>query len=152
MGSNSIEDLEDEKACAILARIVQSQSHSTNAPVTLSADIRQALASAFTTSPELTPVSEGELARQALLVLAEDEGMREIIDTMAVNLPEPSTQYDAGATLAITTAVLFVLQTHFRIECDKKGRWSVMLEKKPTSEVLLKKLVQKFLAYIPGAG
>jgi hypothetical protein len=85
------------------------------------------------------------------LVLAEDEGMREIIDTMVVN-PDLPTQYDAGLTLAITTAVLFVLQTHFRIERDKQGRWSVMLEKKPTSEALLKKLVQKLLAYIPGAG
>jgi hypothetical protein len=152
MASNTIEGLEDEKACAIIARIAQSHPRATEAPVTLSGDIRLALAKALAISPELSPISEGELARQALLVLAEDERMRETIDTMAVNLPEPSTQYDAGLTVAITAAVLFVLQTHIRFERDKQGHWSAKIEKKPTSEVLLKKLMQKLLAYVPGSG
>jgi hypothetical protein len=152
MTSNTIESLEDEKAYAILARIAESHMRATDQPVTLSADVRQALANAFATSAELSPVSEGELARQALLVLAEDERMRETIDMMAVNLPEPSTQYDAGLTVAMTAAVLFALQTHIQLERDKQGHWSVKVEKKPTSEALLKKLVQKLLAYVPGSG
>jgi hypothetical protein len=150
MADNLIETLEDERACEILARIARSALPSGAAPISLSADLRQALANTFHPSPQLTPVSEGELARQALLVLAEDPGMRQAIHDMAISLPETPAQYDAGLTAAITTAVIFVLQSYVSIERDKQGRWSVTFEKKPTSDTLLKGLVQKLLGYVPG--
>jgi len=147
MADNLIETLEDEPACAILTRIARSAPHSQAEPVSWSGDLRRALANTFPPSPRHAVVSEGELARQALLVLAQDPGMRQAIQEMAVN--PPPAQYDAGLTIALTTAVLFVLQSHVRFERDKQGRWSVTFEKKPTSDTLLMGLVQKLLAYIP---
>jgi hypothetical protein len=108
-------------------------------------DLRQALASEFDTNPA-TPVSDGELARQALLVLAEDPDTRDAIETMAAQR-QSLQKFDFGASIALTAAVLIVLQTRIRFERGKDGKCSLLVEKKPTSDALLKGLVQKLLAY-----
>ncbi len=64
--------------------------------------------------------------------------------------PRPvSFSLDPVVTTAVVTAALVVLQTHVRIERDKKGKLSVLIEKKPTKDKLLKPLVQKILSFIP---
>jgi len=82
-------------------------------------------------------------------VLAEDPETRQAIATMAANLPETPSKFDAGATLALATAVLIVLQTHVRFQRDAQGKWTLTIEKKPASDSLLKDLAQKLLAYLP---
>ena len=42
-------------------------------------------------------------------------------------------------------AVLIVLQTHVKFERTPDGKWSLKVEKKPTSDSLLKGLVQKLI-------
>ena len=91
-------------------------------------------------------VSEGELARQALLVLAEDPETRKRIEAMAAGAAGSAQKYDFG-TIGLTAAVLIVLQTHVRFERDSNGTWSLKLEKKPTSDTLLKNLVQKLITF-----
>ena len=68
---------------------------------------------------------------------------------MASNLPETRSRFDAGATLALAAAVLNALQTNVPFQRNERGKWTLTIEKKPTSERLLKGLVQKLLAYLP---
>lgn len=80
--------------------------------------------------------------------MAEDQSAREAIVAL-VSAPPPQ-RFDPASTLAVTAAVLLVLQTHVRFARDKAGQWSLTIEKKPTTESLLKPLVQKLLSLFPG--
>jgi hypothetical protein len=144
--SDIIRKLDDATSQHILGLIARSRATTIAENVDWTSDIRRALASEFEAAPATTPVSDGELARQALLVLAEDTDTRNAIETMA-SQPQSLQKFDLGATIALTTAVLIVLQTHVRFERGTDGKWSLRVEKKPTSEALLKGLVQKLLGY-----
>ncbi len=93
------------------------------------------------------PATPSEVARLTLAVLAEEEAQREAIEMMA-GQPEAERFFDPGAlitTASVVTACLLLLQTHFKIERDKDGKWTFRLEKLPTSDSLLKELMLKLL-------
>ena len=141
-----IRKLDDVTAQRILGVIARSRTAVVPGKIDWTADLRQALASEFDVGPATTPVSDGELARQALLVLAEDPDTRNAIETMAVQ-PQNLQKFDFGASIALTAAVLIVLQTRVKFERGRDGKYSLLVEKKPTSDALLKGLVQKLLSY-----
>jgi hypothetical protein len=140
-----LQKLDDTTAQGILNVITRSRSGIGSEKVDWTSDLRQALVSEFDVK-SASPVSEGELARQALLVLAEDPDTRDAIQTMA-GQPQSLQKFDYGAGIALTAAVLVVLQTHIRFERGTDGKYSVLVEKKPTSDALLKNLVQKLISY-----
>jgi hypothetical protein len=107
----------------------------------------QTLAHEFQLSGESGPVSDGELARQALLVLAEDPETGNAIEAMAASNASAE-KFDFGATLGLTAAVLIVLQTHVRFARNSDGKWNLKIEKKPASDALLKGLVQKLIGFM----
>ena len=145
--------LDDATAQRILASIARAQVGSGAQELAWTGDLRQALAGAFEVSGQpQPPASTGDLARQALLLLAEHPATREAIAAMAEHAPETRERFDLGTTVALTAAVLVVLQTHIRFERDKDGRWSLQVEKGPTSDTLLKPLVEKLLGFAPKAG
>jgi hypothetical protein len=78
-----IRKLDDITAQRILSVITRSRTTMVAGMVDWTADLRQALASEFNTGPATTPVTDGELARQALLLLAEDPDTRNDIETIA---------------------------------------------------------------------
>lgn len=142
-----IQNLDDKQAQLILATIVRSGASSgTQAPL-WNHDLEQALAREFQIETGTAPVSEGELARQALLVLAENPATRTAIETMAANWDNSRQKFEFGASIGITAAVLLVLQTHIKFERNLDGKWSLKVEKKPTSEGLLKALVEKLINF-----
>ena len=71
------------------------------------------------------PISEGDLARQALAFPAQDPAVARAIKDMS---EAPVQQFGIGTSIAVTTAVLIVVTTHVRIERDKDGKWSVPIE------------------------
>lgn len=146
-----IESLNGTHARQILEAIVHHRMAPDTTPNTIPAmtpELRDELASVHDLGGAPIPsVSEGELARQALLVLAEDPATRAAIESMATQPAATLQKYDFGATVAIATAVLLVLQTHYKFERRPDGRWTITLEKKPTSDALLKNLVQKLLGF-----
>ena len=144
-----IGNLDDAAARRILDSIARARLHSGAVELPWTLDLCQALAGAFELPPPRERASDGELARRALLLAAEDPATREAIRIMAANPPETGTRYDPGTSIALATAVLIVLQTHLRFERDKQGKWTLKIEKKPTTEALLKPLVEKLLAYLP---
>lgn len=142
-----IEDLDDRKALNILATIAATlKEKGYKSEWTL--DIGRALQEALQTAPREETVSEGDVARQALLFLAEDPDYREPIRALSRG-PAPE-RFDIGLGIALVPAVLLILQTHVRIKKDKAGKWEILIEKKPTQTNLLKPLVEQLLSWIQG--
>src|ERR1039458_2245788 len=81
--TDTIRNLDDLAAQHILEVIARSPAHNSSEDIPWSSSLRQALVGKFQVQPGTAPVSEGELARQALLVLAEDPQTRQAIETMA---------------------------------------------------------------------
>jgi len=144
--SDAIRNLDDVAAQRILEAIARSHARADNETVRWSPGLAHTLAQEFQLERRTLLVSEGELARQALLVLAEDPETRKRIEAMAVGTAGSAQKFDFG-TMGITAAVLIVLQTHVRFEHNSDGTWSLKLEKKPTSDTLLKGLVQKLITF-----
>jgi hypothetical protein len=92
-------------------------------------------------------VSEGDLARQALLLLADDPQYRETLSVLIEGSPPESFEAVGAGTVALLAAVLVVLQTHVLFERDKDGKIHIKIEKKPTRDSLLNDLVQKLLGF-----
>lgn len=141
-----IQSLDDATARRVLAIFARAQA--TPAEIALTPELRQALRE-FATGPEAVAVSasEGDLARAALLLLADDPQQQPIL-TALIEGPAPA-QFGPVKNAAIIAAVLFVLQLHVKFEYDKDGRWSIEIVKEPTDKTLLMPLVQKLLKYAP---
>jgi len=110
----------------------------------LTPELRAALAH----HPDLQPSSQdkpadGDLARIALALAAEDEQCAEVIANMADH-PAPERFGVVGSALLAST-LLIVLQTYVEFIRNPDGTWSLTLRKKPTDLALLKKLVGALL-------
>ena len=114
-----IASLDDATAHRVLATFARAQANPAEA--TLTPELRQALRE-FATGPEVAavPAGDGDLARAALLLLADDPQQQPIL-TALIEGPAP-TKFGVLETTAVVTAVLLVLQTHVRFERDKDGR------------------------------
>lgn len=141
-----IQQLNDKTAVGILEAIARTRKPAEKAG--WDHNLEQALMQQFSSEPESARPSEGELARQALLLLAEDPQMRTAIETMAANWDRQPQKFDGAASIGITVAVLIILQTHIKFERTSTGKWNLKIEKKPTSDALLKTLVQKLISYM----
>ena len=69
--SDTIRNLDDLAAERILNAIAKSRARTSRKNIPWDSNLRQALVGNFQVKPGAVPVSEGELARQALLVLAQ---------------------------------------------------------------------------------
>lgn len=91
----------------------------------------------------VAPPSGGDLARAALLVLSEQPEYRPGIQALISGPVAES--FGAVEVLSASAIGLLVLQTHFKFERDKSGRYTFKLEKKPTQIELLKKLLDALI-------
>ena len=114
-------------------------------------DIQDALADDFSVAPSGARTAGGELARQALMVLAEDPATSLAIEAMAAEEDSGRHRtYDAGATLALGLAAYFALSTALDIQRDKQGKWSFKMKVRPASQAAVTKLIEKLVHYLPG--
>jgi hypothetical protein len=136
-----IQTLSDADAQRILTTFARNQPGYSDS--TLSPELTTALRY----EPDLTATaaSTGDLARAALLLLADDPQRRPIIDAMTSQ--PPAQRLGLLETAAVIGAVLFVLGTHMKIERNAQGAWTVKVEKKPTDPKLLKLLMEKLLGF-----
>ena len=97
------------------------------------------------------PPPPGELARQSLLLLSQDEEYRAPI-LMLIHAPAQARSYafDPVSGTLLISAALFVLQTHIDIRRDNEGRWTFKFIKKPTKDSIITPLVTKLIALISG--
>jgi hypothetical protein len=93
-----------------------------------------------------TPASAGEVARAALLVLADDPAQRPALEPL-VDHPPPETAQtyvDPANMMILSTAALVVLQAHIKVEKTPKG-WVFKFEKKPMANSLLAQFIAKLI-------
>ena len=136
----------DQTALRILTTIARARSGDLLPNL---AGLRDALINEFGLAPPPAKVSPGDLARQALLVLAEDPGTRHAIEAMALEDPPLTRQtFDTGTTIAIGAAAYFALTTEIDIQ-RVKGQWSIKVKKKAADSATVRALVQKLLGYLP---
>jgi hypothetical protein len=92
----------------------------------------------FGADPATNP-SDGEAARIALRLLAQDPQYREPLGYL-VSAPPPQRMVEPVTATLLAAGVLLALQAHVKIEY-KDGKWSFLYEKKPTTEPLIQKLL-----------
>lgn len=141
--TNFITQLDDQTAEMVLQRISQSKLNRDGVESELSPEWEVALRD-FAVDATSTPAN-GDLARAALMLLAEDPGEREKI-RMLVENPAPQS-FDFGATVGIVTASIVVLQVHFEIE-KTPGGWKLKVGKKAASDKLLRDFVGMVKGYL----
>jgi hypothetical protein len=139
-------ELDDATAERILTTIARARS---GEPVPDLAGLCHVLADELDIAPPATKVSPGDLARQALLVLADDSATRHAIEAMALEDPPVTRQtFDTGTSIALGVAAYYALTTAFDIKYAK-GPWSIKLNKKAADSATVRALVQKLLGYLP---
>lgn len=101
-----------------------------------------ALQEAFNAAPDRS-AEAGDLARTILRLHAQDPSNRDMLAQLMGG--SSLERFLNGTTIALSTAVLVLLQTHVRFERDADGNWSAVIEKEAASTELLRAVVQKYL-------
>ena len=135
-----IQNLSDNDAKRILTTFARYQAGYEDDPLTQE------------TAPDLstTNADEAELAREMLLVLAEDPIHRPVIEALVTG-PAPQ-KMGATATALTLFAVTFLLRTNIKYERKADGRWTFKIEHKPADSKMLQALLNKLSAILPTGG
>jgi len=148
---SEIRELDDVTAVRILAAIAKHGPAQSGGELELTADLKDALARQLGVRPQGEPVSDGEIAREALVLLAQDRTLGPNVAAMAAN-PEPMRMaWDPLTAIALSAAVVMVLKTHFEIKRDAQGRWTIHVKSPALDKGLLKGFVEKLLGWIPSS-
>ena len=148
MIEEQIRQLDDASALRMLSVIAEAHRDQMQ-ETTPSRELAGALNEAMGGQCEATnDPRDGEAARLALAMLAQDERFAGPIET---TLKGPTPQRMAlgvveGTLLA--TGILLALQTYFKFERKENGHWSVKIEKKSTSNSLVAPLVKKLMSVV----
>jgi hypothetical protein len=94
--------------------------------------------------------AEADLARVALQFLYEEPLTKKTIQQLLKPQNQSANDYesrkfDLPSTVTLITAILFILQTHIRVDKQSGKPWEILIEKKPVSDALLESLVKKLL-------
>jgi hypothetical protein len=143
-----ISALDDGASTRILESISRAHGEGRSGESELSEGLREAMREEFGIQPGPNPVSDGDVARAALQVLAQNDDFEEIITTMAKN-PPPEKLGIPVTELALLTAVVFVLKSEFEIKRDKSGRYSFLFRSKPLDKAILKEFITQVLNWLP---
>jgi hypothetical protein len=142
---------DDASAILYLKAIVQTHFEGNEIDTRNSPELQTALAAAFG-DPHLPATSEGDLARAALDLLAEDPAFAGAIEVAAlepaIDLRTSSQHYLDGSAIALTSAALVVLSTRVKFKVDSSNKWSFELDKKAIGDSVLKLFVERLLAVL----
>jgi len=137
----------DDQSILILKTIARARLQPTSGEPIPDASVLLALSAAFEPSP-LTAVSEADLARAALDLLAQDPTFTEPIKIMSAQPTSGTQRYLDPGSIALTTAALLVLQTRVKFKLDSNRKWSLEIDKKSSADGAVKLLVQRLLAFL----
>ena len=130
MLAERIRELNDRTAARLLDVIANSRVQEGGVETEMSPDMAEALRAEFGIDAPPDAVAPGDLARDALLLLARDPAHeRELMNLLTG--PETKTFGVDPVTAAVITGALVVLQTHVRIERDKNQSSEFRLQAAP---------------------
>jgi hypothetical protein len=95
-----------------------------------------------------TAATDEELAGAAFELLSDVPEYSGPLKSLAEG-PEAQS-FGIATTAAVVTGLLFALQTHVRFERQPNGKWSILIEKKPSKEKLLTDVIAKLLGRFGG--
>lgn len=152
-----IADLEDARAVKLLALVLEQDGRILD-PLgwrQQQAGLREAASDPALSALKVDIVSpsDGDLARTALIYLAESEPRLTPVLVHGLSLPaEQMTERFDPITLSVGALVLLALQTEVTLEHDEGGRWHFRLHKQPMKESTLGALLGKLIAAATGGG
>lgn len=121
--SLDIERFDDKTALRVLQILARAQPEDEAPSVD---ELVQMLPSPVSADVASSPKDEGDLARAALLWLAQDPEQRQVIESLATGPSPERYAFDPG--LGAVVCVLLLLKTKAVIERDKNGRWRLKVE------------------------
>lgn len=145
-----IEKLDDATALRLFAIIAKYELDSGATEQRLTSEQLTVLQDEFGTVETATPVSDGDIARAALMLLAEDPKLRQKIEALAQGGAPDSFSAELLTDAAIVTAAITVLKTGVDVKKDKDGKWTLHLYTRPLDNKILSTFVQKLLGWWPG--
>jgi hypothetical protein len=145
-----IDHLDDATAIRVLRAFATARGRQADYQTQWSAELRQALVDAVETPDADAPVSEGELARETLRLLARDAENQGPLGALIEG--QPPLRFLDPAEMAIGVAALVALQTYVKLERTKEGKWHFKMEKKPLPVELIQKLLSYFASHRSGPG
>ena len=142
----SIEELSDHDAILILSLVVENELGAEDFAEELPAGLNDALEKEFDLSAAAGPVSDGDMARQALLLLAHDPDRVQKI--MALERSHPKS-FGPVTAIVLTAAVVAVLKTGVKSQRLPNGEWKLEIDSPSLDKETLKGFVDKLLSWIP---
>src|SRR5436305_1044467 len=120
--ADRIERLSPDQAVRVLANVAKTRvARGSAAELFPDVALADDLAAAVGTAP--AAASGGDVAKAAVLLLAEDPNMTEALVGLIDNPPTEALALDP-ASLGVGVAALIVLQSYIHIERDKDGKWT----------------------------
>lgn len=98
--------------------------------------------------PSGETVTDGDMARCALSLLANDPRYGEVIARMAEQ-PSMTRFAEPITTMLLAAAVVVVLQTRFKFKRSKDGKVSIEIDKKAAGDEVVLTFLKKFLSWLP---
>ena len=152
--ADRIRTLDDIAAARLLATAARPHMRAPGVETSLAPDLAAALGQASGGPPPGAAPSDGDIARAALLLLADEPSTAPAIAALLDGPTPESFDTSLPEAVGVVTLALVILQTHFRFNRDPKGKWEILIEKRPTSDSLLKSLAslvaKKALPLLPG--
>jgi len=148
--ASEIAALDERNAVRILQAVARSNLASAAPQPVWEPDLGQALCTQFGVSSATSPAAPGDLARHALLLMADDPAYAQPISLL---IKGPSSErFDLGTVTGpfLIIASLFALQSTIHIARDKQGRWTFEFTKKPTNDSVITPLIRKLVELISG--
>lgn len=145
----SLPIIDEARVAHVLTVFAQAHAGEQETALPTEAELK-ALLQAEIPESEVGTVTQGELMRAALDVIANDDRFSNEVQTL-VSGPAPE-KMAVIESAAIISAVLIVLQTHVRFERKPGGKWTLLIEKRPANNKLLDTLVSKLLSYWEAGG
>lgn len=136
-----IRELEDDDAVRIFTTITKHQFSDQDGEGELTGELIGALADELGVEPDAGRASDGDVAREALQLLATDDELERRIVAMA-EAPTTRDAFSLGG-IALTVGVVMLLKSYIKFERDKDGKWSFSFESKPLDKAILAELVKK---------
>lgn len=137
-----IRDLDDPRAIQVLAAITEPRLRDGGGgEVQLTLELARYLAIGFGLVPDPdSSTSEGDLARQALGVLADDPANREAVAALIRGPVPESFAVDPITVTALITFAMVVLKTRVHFQRDKSGKWQLDIDTAASSDGTVKSL------------
>ena len=146
----AIRALQDDDAIRILSLIAKHELGAEESGAETPAGLEDALAIEFEISAAGESVSDGEMARQALMLLAQDSKFEKVITTMTTNVGHRTKEFavDPVTAIALSTACIMVLKSYVKVEYNEEDGWGVKFESKPLDKDILKGYVKKLVGFL----